>query len=100
MGTLDVPAPPGGEREGEQEPRRKEGEREKNKTSWSVGSLVMDSTYRHLRPLETVFLVSVVLCCTVLCLYVTHSHLGLRSEVSQDQELSLSWRQSVTMKNS
>ena len=85
MGTLD-PTPP--VREGGQ----KEGESEKKKTAWSVGSLLVDSTYRHLRPLETVFLVSVVLCCTVLCLYVTHSHLGLRREVSQDQELSLGWR--------
>ena len=99
METLEgAPAPPG--TGGEQEPRQEVKEREKdvmekekkNVTVWSVRSLLLDSAYRQLRPLETVFLVSVVLCCTVLCLYVTHSHLGLRSEVSQDQALSHTWR--------
>ena len=40
---------------------------------------VLDSTHRSLRPLETVFVVGVVLCCTALCLYVTHKHLALQA---------------------
>ena len=63
---------------------------------------VLDRTYHRLRPLETLFLVSVVLCCTVLCLYVTYSHLQLRDQVKQLQEelskddfVSYKWRRKV-----
>ena len=63
---------------------------------------LLDNTYHRLRPLETLFLVSVVLCCTVLCLYVTHSHLQLRDQVKLLQEelskedfVSYKWRRKV-----
>ena len=63
---------------------------------------LLDSTYHRLRPLETLFLVSVVLTCTVLCLYVTHSHLQLRDEVRLLQEqlnreefVSYKWKRKV-----
>ena len=63
---------------------------------------ILDSTYHRLRPLETLFLVSVVLCCTVLCLYVTYSHLQLRDQVklmqeelSKDDIVSYKWRRKV-----
>ena len=63
---------------------------------------LLDSTYHRLRPLETLFLVSVVLACTVLCLYVTHSHLQLRDEVRLLQEqlnreefVSYKWKRKV-----
>ena len=63
---------------------------------------LLDSTYYRLRPLETLFLVSVVLCCTLLCLYVTYSHLQLRDEVRLLQEelsnkdfVSYKWRRKV-----
>ena len=63
---------------------------------------VLDRTYHRLRPLETLFLVSVVLCCTVLCLYVTYSHLQLRDQVkllqeelSKDDFVSYKWRRKV-----
>lgn len=46
---------------------------------------LLDSAHRTLRPLETLFLVGVVLCCTVLCLYVTHSHLQVRPSQQPDQ---------------
>ena len=42
---------------------------------------LLDSAYSRLRPLETIFIVGVVLCCTTLCLYVTHKHLELQSRV-------------------
>ena len=42
---------------------------------------LLDSAYARLRPLETIFLVGVVLCCTTLCLYVTHKHLELQNIV-------------------
>ena len=42
---------------------------------------LLDSAYTRLRPLETIFVVGVVLCCTTLCLYVTHKHLELHNIV-------------------
>ena len=42
---------------------------------------LLDSAYARLRPLETIFVVGVVLCCTTLCLYVTHKHLELQNIV-------------------
>ena len=63
---------------------------------------LLDSTFHRLRPLETLFLVSVVLCCTVLCLYVTHSHLQLRDQVrliqeelNKEQFVSYKWKRKV-----
>ena len=65
-------------------------------------SRLLDSAHQRLRPLETLFLVSVVLCCTVLCLYVTHSHLALSSQVqqlsqglSQADTVTYKWRRKV-----
>ena len=63
---------------------------------------LLDTVYHRLRPLESVFLVSVVLCCTVLCLYVTFSHLELRREVQVLQQqlgsediVSFKWRRKM-----
>ena len=63
---------------------------------------ILDNAHRSLRPLESVFLVSVVLCCTILCLYVTHSHLQLRDnmkllqeEVSRKESVTYKWRRKV-----
>ncbi len=42
---------------------------------------LLDSAYARLRPLETIFVVGVVLCCTTLCVYVTHKHLELQNIV-------------------
>lgn len=71
------------------------------KYSSSVNRL-LDTAYHRLRPLESLFLVSVVLCCTVLCLYVTYSHLQLRDQVKLLQEelgsedfVSFKWRRKV-----
>ena len=47
---------------------------------------ILDRAHRALKPLETVFLVIVVLCCTVLCLYVTSKHLELQRTVSRLQD--------------
>ena len=63
---------------------------------------ILDNAHWSLRPLESVFLVSVVLCCIVLCLYVTHSHLQLRDkmkllqdEVSRNDLVTFKWRRKV-----
>ena len=67
---------------------------------WTRVNLALDSTHRTLKPLETLFLVGVVLCCTVLCLYVTHKHLQMQETVrilvedsSLEQDELYSWRQ-------
>ena len=64
---------------------------------------ILDSTHRTLKPLETLFIVSVVLCCTVLCLYVTHKHLEmsatvqrLQGHISREEAATYSWRERLT----
>ena len=63
---------------------------------------ILDSAHRSLRPLESIFLVSVVLCCTVLCLYITHSHLDLcdkmklfQEEKSRNDRVTYKWRKKI-----
>ncbi len=65
---------------------------------------LLDSAHRSLRPLETLFTVGVVLCCTALCLYVTHKHLQLVGSFEQLAERlvvegrqTAAWRQQAAM---
>ena len=51
-----------------------------NKPRVTVTS-ILDAAHSRLRPWETLFLVSVVVCCTLLCVYVTHKHLELQDTV-------------------
>ena len=60
--------------------------------------MLVDSAHHRLRPFESLFLVIVVLCCTALCLYVTHKHLQLVErvgELERREEEEVVWRSSL-----
>ena len=60
--------------------------------------LLVDRAHRQLRPLESLFIVCVVLACTTLCIYVTHKHLQLVDRVAvleEREEEALRWRSRV-----
>ena len=58
-----------------------------DKPMWGLSlTPILDSAHKRLRPLETLFLVSAVVCCTLLCVYVTHKHLELQATVLDLQE--------------
>ena len=71
---------------------RKEEKKEKEEVSEMARSnskgwrpemeLLVDRAHRQLRPLESLFIVCVVLACTTLCIYVTHKHLQLVDRVA------------------
>ena len=63
---------------------------------------ILDSAHQSLKPLESVFLVSIVLTCTILCLYITYSQLELRNqmklmqeEVSKSKLVTYKWRKKI-----
>ena len=102
MGTSDTATQSGNQDKSHKHPVLTKNDQVKESVMKGSVSRILDSTYYRLRPLETLFLVSVVLCCTVLCLYVTYSHLQLRDQVkllqeqlSKDDFVSYKWRRKV-----
>ena len=81
----------GKEKEGSSPPQTKPG--------WRPGvSVVVEGLHHRLRPLESLFLVCLVLCCTMLCVYVTHKHLQLVERVAElegRQQEASGWRRTI-----
>merc|ERR550539_1635965 len=60
--------------------------------------ILVDRAHKQLRPLESLFIVCVVLACTTLCVYVTHKHLQLVDRVGvleAREEEATRWRSSM-----
>ena len=87
-----------GEERREEEKEKKE-EMAKTSKGWRPEmEILVDRAHRQLRPLESLFIVCVVLACTTLCVYVTHKHLQLVDRVGvleAREEESMRWRSSV-----
>ena len=94
---ISQPAVMGEERRGEKE--EKEEEEKMAKKGWRPEmEILVDRAHRQLRPLESLFIVCVVLACTTLCVYVTHKHLQLVDRVGvleAREEEGMRWRSSV-----
>ena len=89
------------EKGGERKTKEEEGSQNMAKSSkgWRPEmEILVDRAHRQLRPLESLFIVCVVLACTTLCIYVTHKHLQLVDRVvvlEEREEEAMRWRSSV-----
>ena len=95
IAVISQPAAMGEERREEKE----EKEMAKSCKGWRPEmEILVDRAHRQLRPLESLFIVCVVLACTTLCVYVTHKHLQLVDRVGvleEREEEATRWRSSI-----